>query len=111
MWVSGEPLGSHSGRGLRGLDDSRVVLEDVLRHLAREQLDDVATQHGLHVHVGARGKLVDAVTRNRVADQCRGRSLVFEAEPDGRADRRVHRRCGRDVHVADAKRIAGLAAR
>jgi len=45
--------------------------------------NSVCADDRLHVDVGVSGQFVDAVTRNRVADECSGRTLVFEAKNGG----------------------------
>ena len=73
----------------RGLDDGRVVVEDVLEARIRHRAHDVLAQHGLHVHVGAAAQLIEARARNAVAAEDRSTCHRTRTEPDGRLDRTV----------------------
>ena len=65
----GEPFGARSGCRLRGFDDTRVIVEDVLQHDVGDLFDDVPTDHRLDIHISIGREFVNAVAWDRVANK------------------------------------------
>ena len=69
-------------------------------------LDEVGSQHGLHVDIGIFAQCIEFVTRHGVASERSNFSFGFESEPHRRGNGAVVGVANYHSHIADVECVA-----